>query len=151
MGIISDVKIYESVNVESVKQHIINRTISINTYNYIADKPSENIYILSPKSNNFLFHNSFLPRITISLCEDKVVMKFSLTRGVKILFLIISVLMLLFEMGLLIQTSGYYTENIFSLLLFPCMYLFQLLFISVGFKISYRVVEKKILRMLEIK
>lgn len=154
MGFISIKKTYKiTVNRGTIKSSLSNSCINMNTANYVLFEASEDYYILKPKCNAAVFHNAFVPQITLRICveegEDAIEIMFTLMRSVKILFLIISILMILFELGVLIKTLKYDAGNVMPLLIVPFVYLMQFLITTIGFRISYKIVEKKILNIIK--
>jgi len=133
-------------------ENTFNKNIIVNNYEYkISKKNTNNAIRLLPRSKDFLLHNSFLPEIIIKILNDKLVVEYKVQQSVKILFILITFFMTFIEIGVVTTTSNVAMENKIHLFLIPLIYFVLFSFTFFSFFISVKVVEKKIILIIERK
>lgn len=104
--------------------------------------------ILSPRTNTFVWRNSFSPRITIKMCEEnqktQVSIFFELQRSVKRLMNLIELLVLLYEITLLVL----WIMNQLVTPVLLCLPLGTMIFIYILSSVGLLISSKRALRIL---
>ena len=128
-------------------------TKGINTIAYSFQRTNEKEFLLLPRNEFSMYHNSFAPEITAAFVEGEktnLQLVFQPVRVVRIIISVLLVAWLLF--GLLVGIWCFDSSKIniglmAVMLLVPCVFM---LFCWCGFYITYRFVERKLKTLLEL-
>lgn len=106
-------------------------------------------FVLTPKKQNYVAYNSYLPQVTVSLAENEITLQYTLLRSIRWWSACSLLLALVIESVLLVKLAKS-VNNIFPLLLLPIVCVLGFLMTAVGFGASQRVVEKALLSAWEM-
>ena len=136
---------------EASPNSLFNKTLSLDHCTYEVEASNENAYNLTPKREISFFYNSFLPKIRATLAAENLTLTFSLLNSVKIIFFIMLIVDVLLGAGIFIKLfilSG--DKSILPLLIAPAIFLFQFLFLFVGFNLSCKSIQRQLAKELKL-